>query len=598
MPTRRRATNSTRNTGGSRAGPAFDRPVLLWLLGLALLLAPARARPDALVWTQAMFATTIAEYFIEEGRVLVELEIGLGDLEAFGNLLPEEIYQKLGHPPTPLPERLGRFFAQDLAIVADDGPPLAGRLLEIGPRERVKRDPITGEPLPVPEGEEEVVVFARLEYRLPGKPATLTLLAPRGPPLVSVGFVAYDRKVPVNDFRYLVPSQTLDLDWGDPWYTRFRSRALRRQYFAPMSGFLYVEPYEVRKEIIVRPLDLQPWIDLGLAGRQTIPVEMQPELERKVAEFLRGRQDVLIDGRAVEPELARVNFLERTLRTSRVIDPPLELDVYSAILGIIFVYPTDGLPQHVTMDWDLWNERIQRVPVAAVDQAGGLPSTLEPDWRVLEWRNFLKHPELPTLKLLAPPPHPWARWMWKLRWLLLAGALGAVVACVRRVRRGDRALAPVVAASLAVLLTAGCFWWSQSAQLSDARAEEVVSALLHNVYRAFDFRGEEQIYDVLARSAEGELLAQIYLETRRSLELANQGGARAKVKQVEMIDVAAEPGPQGSFVATASWNVAGSVGHWGHVHERKNRYRAELAIAPVAGSWKLVGLEVLQEERL
>jgi hypothetical protein len=51
-----------------------------------------------------------------------------------------------------------------------------------------------------------------------------------------------------------------------------------------------------------------------------------------------------------------------------------------------------------------------------------------------------------------------------------------------------------------------------------------------------------------------------------------------------MIDVAAEPGPEGSFVATASWNVAGSVGHWSHIHERKNRYRAELAVAPVAGS--------------
>jgi hypothetical protein len=564
-----------------------------------VLLATGRARPDALVWTQAMFATTIAEYFIEEGRVLVELEIGLDDLEAFRNLLPDEIYQKLGHPPAPWPERLERFFAKDLAIVADDGPPLAGRLLEIGPREHVKRDGISGEPLPVPEGEEEVVVFARFEVRLPGKPASLTLLAPRGPAPVSVGFVAYDRKVPVNDFRHLAPSQTLDLDWEDPWYTRFRTRALRRQYFAPMSGFIYVEPYEVRKEIIVRPLDLQHWIDPGLAAGQTIPVELQPEIERKVAEFLRGRHKVLIDGRAVEPELARVNFLERTLRTSRVIDPPLELDVYSAILGVIFVYPTDGLPQQVTMDWDLWNERIQRVPVAAVDQAGGLPSTLEPDWRVLEWKNFLKNPELPTLELLAPPPHPWARWMLKLRWLLLAGALGTAVLCARRVRRGDRGRAAAAAtASLAVVVTAGCFWWSRSAQLSDARAEEIVSALLHNVYRAFDFRKEEQIYDVLARSAEGELLARIYLETRRSLELANQGGARAKVKQLEMIDVAAEPGPRGSFLATASWNVAGSVGHWGHVHERKNRYRAELAIAPIAGSWKLVGLEVLQEERL
>ena len=50
-----------------------------------------------------------------------------------------------------------------------------------------------------------------------------------------------------------------------------------------------------------------------------------------VAEFLREHHRVEIDGRVVEGELARVNFLERTLRTSRVIDPPEELDVHSAM---------------------------------------------------------------------------------------------------------------------------------------------------------------------------------------------------------------------------------------------------------------------------
>jgi hypothetical protein len=131
----------------------------------------------------------------------------------------------------------------------------------------------------------------------------------------------YHGEIPVNDFRYLGPSQTLELDWQDPWYTRFQNRNLRRTYFAPMSGFLYVEPYEVRKEIIARPRDLQEWVDLGLAGRETIPVELQPELKRKAAEFLRQHHPVQIDGQAITPELARINFLERTLKTSRIVDP-------------------------------------------------------------------------------------------------------------------------------------------------------------------------------------------------------------------------------------------------------------------------------------
>ena len=126
----------------------------------------------------------------------------------------------------------------------------------------------------------------------------------------------------------------------------------------------------------------------------------------------------------------------------------------------------------------------------------------------------------------------------------------------------------------------------------------MVSGLLHNIYRAFDFREEEQIYDMLDRSVQGDLLTRIYLETRTGLELANQGGARAKVKEVEVVELSTEGGEAGGFLATAVWHVTGSVGHWGHVHQRQNQYRAELGVAAQDGAWKLVALEVLEEERL
>ena len=42
------------------------------------------------------------------------------------------------------------------------------------------------------------------------------------------------------------------------------------------------------------------------------------------------------------------------------------------------------------------------------------------------------------------------------------------------------------------------------ARMTDERADEIVAGLLHNIYRAFDFRGEERIYDVLDRSVGGD----------------------------------------------------------------------------------------------
>lgn len=74
---------------------------------------------------------------------------------------------------------------------------------------------------------------------------------------------------------------------------------------------------------------------------------------------------VRIDGQPAVGELDRVHFIFRNLRTSGVIDPPQDLPVVSATLGMIFVYPTDGLPDEVTMEWDLFSERIQVVPTSA-----------------------------------------------------------------------------------------------------------------------------------------------------------------------------------------------------------------------------------------
>jgi hypothetical protein len=558
-----------------------------------------RADADAIVVSQAMFATTIAEFFVEDETVRLELEIGMADLAAFADLLPDDIYEKLGKAPLPLAERLERFFTRGLVIMADDGMPLPGRLVEIGPGKRVARDSITGEPIAGAEDEAQDIVAAQLEYRFPDSTRTLTIKGLHGPRPTSIGFVVYHHDVAVNDFRYLTPSQTLVLDAEDPWYSHFNTRALRRRYYAPMNGFLYVEPYEVRKEIIVRPVDLQSWLDLKLSGHKTIPVEMQAEVKRKVGEFLRGHHAVQIDGKTVEGELARINFLERSLKASRVVDPPEELSIYSAMLGVIFVYPTDGLPNVVTMDWDLWNERMDTIPAVSVDQAGPLPTTLDSDYRVLKWQNFLKNPQLPTLITLVDPPTMLERVLLAIRWIV-AGIAGLCLLLIARSFRTQRPsmVGAFISVALVIGFTGGVFRLADGAAVSDERAGEVVSPLLHNIYRAFDYRDEEKIYDTLALSVAGDLLTDVYLETRRGLELASQGGARVKVKEVELIDVSAKPAGGGGFAVRTTWRAAGSVGHWGHIHQRANRYMADLTINPVEGRWKLTGLEILEEEQI
>ena len=242
----------------------------------------------------------------------------------------------------------------------------------------------------------------------------------------------------------------------------------------------------------------------------------------------------------------------------------------------------------------MFDERVQLVPASSVDEAGPLPTYLEPDFAVLEYENFLKNPSDPGLVTLADPPSPFSLLLHRLRWWVLGAAMILLMLWGRK----RSALTGLPAAALLVVVGMSFVLGRPLAPPGEA-TERVVTDLLRNIYKAFDYRQESDIYDALERSVTGGLLTDIYLETQRGLELANQGGARATVQSIEMQALDILPGENGDgFRASATWNVNGSVGHWGHVHTRVNQYQAELDIEAVDSRWKLTGMNVLQEQRL
>lgn len=182
--------------------------------------------------------------------------------------------------------------------------------------------------------------------------------------------------------------------------------------------------------------------------------------------------------------------------------------------------------------------------------------------------------------------------------------LGLAVAAVLLIRAGARAAGGSeswAAVGILVVLVVGFAtggWASaRSVNIDTERASEIVSALLHNIYRAFDYRDEEMIYDTLEHSVTGDLLTETYLETRRGLELASQGGARAKVQEIELTGLEMMDSDVGLRLR-CQWNVAAAVGHWGHIHQRVNRYVADLHLESVDGVWKITGMELIEEQRL
>ena len=129
--------------------------------------------------------------------------------------------------------------------------------------------------------------------------------------------------------------------------------------------------------------------------------------------------------------------------------------------------------------------------------------------------------------------------------------------------------------------------------------ETVAESLLRNIYRAFDYRSESDIYDALARSVDGDLLADLYLKIRQGLLMQEQGGAVARVKDVKILKAEPLDGKnKNGFNERVTWQVEGTVEHWGHIHTRVNEYAADLQIEAAGGSWRIAAMNVSRQSQV
>lgn len=365
------------------------------------------AHADWINLSGAEVANNIAEITIQDDHVNVVIEVYIKDLETFIDLVPADWVKDESIVVPPDAVRMQRFARRGLAITTDTGERLVPTLVLAEARQRIDRrsafagtiDPITRLRFPEPP-EDERVLYAQLKYPFAQKPKTLTFIPPLdedGRPAVSIGFITYHKSVPVIDFRYLAGAEQIVLDWSDPWYSKFDNSNLGRHHRDAMMSFLYVEPFEVRHEILTRVKDLENWIDLGLRGKETIEIDELEPLKQRIGEFLLSRSDVRIDGRKVKAILDRSNYVKVGLKGIQIIDRPQPLEFTGAIVGVIITYLVDELPQEVTVDWNLFTPLIQSVPATAIDPAGPLVSSVTPDDPVHRWQNFLKKYKPPTV---------------------------------------------------------------------------------------------------------------------------------------------------------------------------------------------------------
>ena len=79
--------------------------------------------------------------------------------------------------------------------------------------------------------------------------------------------------------------------------------------------------------------------------------------------------------------------------------------------------------------------------------------------------------------------------------------------------------------------------------------------------------------------------------------MQEQGGAIANVQNVKISSIKRVPNAGATFHCT--WNVTGTVEHWGHIHTRENQYSANITLDITReGRGRISEFEVTNEKRV
>jgi hypothetical protein len=132
-------------------------------------------------------------------------------------------------------------------------------------------------------------------------------------------------------------------------------------------------------------------------------------------------------------------------------------------------------------------------------------------------------------------------------------------------------------------------------------ARRVLARVLDNTYRAFNLTDEDALYDQLADNVTAELVADVYLDSRRRLTAGTRQGAEVTVRDVSVLEVgdAVSGGDaEAGFSYDCRWVVTSRVRHLQHVHHRQNIYGGVLTIRIDDDRWKIAWVELTSEDRV
>ena len=396
-----------------------------------------------------------------------------------------------------------------------------------------------------------------------------------------------------------------DEDW-EAWFEKQREATLGITSYSSVYSFIYIEPAEVRHEVLIPLASLRTIIPMEHKDPAFIEIEEQEGVRELIRDWLSDVNPTTINGVAVEPEFTRIDFYGLDLKDFARQAEQRRVSLANGRVGVIMTYRTiDDSVREASLTWNRFHaslRKVQSVVFSYPDQMQRFEFSRfnEPADNTFRWtadESVLPQPvaavsaDVPPLSRLVVP---------------VASICAIVLALACAIFGKAQGLR--FAAALCVV---GAVTWpfarielphpfAAPPELADT--DQIFEQLHTGAYRALDFGTEDRIYEALNQSVDGPLLETLYLQLRESLQIREQGGAVARVRAVEYDDgqqaVLSESAEWPSFRYRSRWTVSGTVEHWGHVHERRNQFAALFSVEPRDGQWKITGMQIEDQQSI
>lgn len=418
---------------------------------------------------------------------------------------------------------------------------------------------------------------------------------------------------------------TANFDWenlpppsnstAEQW-TKFRNRQeemlLGITNFRSVYSVITISRNEVRHEVVIPLPILARTTEIEREEESFLTIGEQDKVKEKLKRLLTGEIPLMIDGVEVQPIFDRVEFAGLRIKD---LGASLERKTVSMVNGrVLFTirYPTKSVPKQVIAEWNYFPPQIRRVESKIVydenyeefqfTKLNKLKSDETVNLNRFTWNNTSDPGEFSIANI--PFSDPVKKYSVSAISTLAAGLLvlsGLILFFTQS------SVKLQVGSVLFWLILAGLgsnfskFEFSDPLapkfSVTDEEAKRIAESLVRNVYRAFDYGEEEEVYTALSQSVNGELLNSIYLDVQTMRRIQEQGGAFADIRQVEFSNGKKESDTEDNgFKFKSDVLISGLVGHWGHFHERINSLTCEYLIQPIDGSWRIVSRNVVDSQ--